>query len=266
MSWIGVITNAGAAILAHWAAGGHTMTIDRASVGSGCIPAVNMRVATALANEIDDAEIVSAEEVDSGTQFRIRVLPAESQSYVAHEIGIWGHIDNGTSQLIAYHEDSEAGVQIPARDNMPTFYFDLYCVHAIGNDGTININIAHTTFALRDELFDVRRRIESMTCGIEDTTTASIAYRQGEFLIFNDKLYYAAVDIAAGETLVEGENVIETKIMEQIIENGVRLSLIEHMIAHNDFYAPIDTQSPDGAILTDDEGAAILADWKYKII
>jgi hypothetical protein len=38
------------------------------------------------------------------------------------------------------------------------------------------------------------------------------------------------------------------------------------MIVHNDFYAPIDTQSPDGAILTDDEGAAILADWKYKII
>jgi hypothetical protein len=266
MAWIGVITNAGVSLLAAWAAGGHSLTIDKATVGSGYHPAVNMRIATALAHEEAQAEIVDTEEEEGGTQFRIRVVATTGESYVAHEVGIWGHLDNGSQTLIAYHEDAEIGVTVPTHESMPGFFFDLYCVHAIGNDGTINIVVARTTFALRDELFDVRRRIESMTCGIEDTTTASIAYRQGQFLIFSDKLYYAAVDIAAGETLVEGENIIETKIMEQIIENGVRLSLIEHMIVHNDFYAPIDTQSPDGAILTDDEGAAILADWKYKII
>lgn len=41
-----------------------------------------------------------------------------------------------------------------------------------------------------------------------------------------------------------------------------RMSRMEYMVIHNDFSAPIAVD--DTAILADDTGAAILADWKYK--
>ena len=66
MAWIGVITNAGAAILAQWAAGGHSMTIDRATVGAGVHSCGKYAYCySASGGRLTLTEIV-VEEVDSG--------------------------------------------------------------------------------------------------------------------------------------------------------------------------------------------------------
>lgn len=141
MSWKGVITNAGQQILSQWTANGHTLTIDGASVGSGYVDDINMRVATALTHEEATAAIVSADAVDGGTKFKVQVSPAESTEYVAHEIGLWGHIDDGPRTLIALHQDSQTGINIPTKASSPDFIFALYLVHAISNSDTLTVNI-----------------------------------------------------------------------------------------------------------------------------
>lgn len=141
MSWKGVITNAGQQILSQWTANGHTLTIDGASVGSGYVDDIKMRVATALAHEEATAAIVSADAVDRGTKFKVQVSPAESTEYVAHEIGLWGHIDDGPRTLIALHQDSQTGINIPTKASSPDFIFALYLVHAISNSDTLTVNI-----------------------------------------------------------------------------------------------------------------------------
>lgn len=79
--------------------------------------------------------------------------------------------------------------------------------------------------------------------------------------------YYAALAASAaggGVTAVDGEtpdetgNVVPTRI-------NARLDLLEYMTQNNDYVAPITTDDDDSAaILIDDEGNAILANWKYK--
>lgn len=216
MAWIGVITNAGAALLAQWAAGDHTLTIDGAKVGSGYVPEANMRIMTDLSSEKDDAEIVSAEEVTGGTQFRIRVSAVDGESYTAHEIGLWAHIDDGDPVMIAYHQDSGIGVTVPTAASMPGFFFDLYCVHAIGNEGELTIVLSDTTFATRDELQEDIASVESKVADTEETSVASKEYAVEEYLIYSGNLYKVTDDISPGDTLTPGTNIEETKVTEEL--------------------------------------------------
>lgn len=53
------------------------------------------------------------------------------------------------------------------------------------------------------------------------------------------------------------------QLMDYCNELEARLASVEHMIVHNDFVAPIDVGAAESAVLVDDYGNAILADWKY---
>ena len=141
MSWTGVITNAGQALLDQWAAGGHTLTIDRAAVGSGLTAAADMLTATNLANQQAAASIISKEAVAGGTKFKILISPAETTAYTATELGLWAHIDSNTSVLMSLHQDEAGGIAIPTRTQSPDFAFAMYIIHAINNtDLTVNID------------------------------------------------------------------------------------------------------------------------------
>lgn len=45
-------------------------------------------------------------------------------------------------------------------------------------------------------------------------------------------------------------------------EQGERLTLLEYMNIHNDFFAPL--LDDDGNMILDDDGNAVMVDWKYK--
>ena len=146
MSWTGVITNAGQALLDQWAAGGHTMTIDRAAVGSGITSLADLLTATNLAHYEAAASIIKVEAVTGGTRFKIQVSPSASEAYQATEIGIWAHIDSEASVLMALHQDTEGGVAVPTQSQMPDFAFALYCIHAISNTSELTVNIDPSAF------------------------------------------------------------------------------------------------------------------------
>lgn len=162
MSWTGVITNAGQALLNAWALGGHTLTIDGATVGSGYVAAANMRLATSLSSEKDDASIVRNEEVSGGIRFKIQVGAINGDAYTAHEIGLWGHLDDEeSSTLIALHQDPDSGISVPTKTEMPDFAFAIYLVHAISNDGTLTITINHDAYASVSDLDEATDELEA---------------------------------------------------------------------------------------------------------
>ena len=58
---------------------------------------------------------------------------------------------------------------------------------------------------------------------------------------------------------------IAGNLQNQITDNVERITLLEYMALNNDYVAPITTDDGDNtAILVDDLGNAILANWKYK--
>lgn len=148
MGWIGVITNAGAALLAQWAGGSETLYITGATVGSGYVPDANMRTATGLQSTKDNASIVDNKAVGTtGRRIRIRVRPHATAAYIAHEIGVWAKLGaNGTATLLSLHQDAAEGQSVPTEAASPEFLFDLNAVLAVSNDGSIEVNIDTTVY------------------------------------------------------------------------------------------------------------------------
>ena len=156
MGWIGVVTNAGNALLASWVGGSETLYITKATVGSGYVDEVNMRTATALQNQKDTASIVQNKMVSQSTRkLRIRVTPHASAAYIAHEIGIWAKLGaNGTETLISLHQDSADGIPVPTQAASPEFLFDLNCILGISNNGSLTVNISTTVFVSNLEFME----------------------------------------------------------------------------------------------------------------
>lgn len=165
MSWMGVITNAGQELLNTWASGGHTLTIEGVTVGDEYRAVSEMVEATALVHEVATASLIGTKEVDSATQFKISIAAAQT-SYIAHEVGIWAHVDNGERTLLAYHQDRMTGVNIPSISESPEFAFVLYAVHAFRNDGTMTVNIDQSAYVaneiFQDAIADINAGIDAI--------------------------------------------------------------------------------------------------------
>ena len=188
MAWKCVVTNAGAAMLASYAAGDHTLSIDGATVGSGVIDEINLRVATALTSEKDEASIIDATAITGGTKFKIEVGPASAEvgAYTAHQIGLWASLDEGTSTLMVLAQDSVDGVGVPLASAQPEFAFALYITVAVGNTGSITVNIDDTAFVSMGTLLEkLALKVDTSSIANNLTTTAEgkvLDARQGKAL------------------------------------------------------------------------------------
>lgn len=146
MSWSGVVTNQGQAILAALSQGSHTLTIDTPKVGSGTTAPEDMREATALNNYVANAVFAGAKSVSGGTQLKVQIGPAPSTAYACTEVGIYGHIDNESSVLISLHQDDGDGVSIPTAAASPDFAFGLFITLAVANDSSLSITVDPTAY------------------------------------------------------------------------------------------------------------------------
>ena len=148
MVWIAVVTNAGRALLDQFSAGGHTLELDGATVGSGVVAEANLRIQTALTDEEDTASIIDAKAVSGGTKYKVQVGPASASvgAYTAHQIGIWAHIDSGSTALLMLAQDAEIGVSVPLKSISPNFAFGLYLTMAVDNTEGLTVNIDETAY------------------------------------------------------------------------------------------------------------------------
>ena len=133
-----VVTNAGKALLQQWAGGG-TLTIDGAKAGAGAVSQLNLINQTAVTQEKQTLSIISAKQVEGGTQFHVQIT-APDAGYTAKQIGIYGHLDSGDSTLIALYQD-ESGITVPSKTEMPDFVYAFYATIQGSNTGTLSVTL-----------------------------------------------------------------------------------------------------------------------------
>lgn len=151
MGWVGRITNAGVDMIHSFAAGGHTLNITRASVGSGTVPEADLRVQTAVTNEKMDASIItsSVTGVFDFVKYAIQVGPATFAvgAFTAHQIGLWATLDDDTEEtLLVLVQDSDTGVSVPEETASPKFAFCMYVVVPITDSDNIVVNIDSSAY------------------------------------------------------------------------------------------------------------------------
>lgn len=99
--------------------------------------------------------------------------------------------------------------------------------------------------------------------GDEIIETIKTDYRDEitEFEAAQEQVFNTWFELIKGQLSTD----IAGNLQNQITENGERITLLEYMAQNNDYVAPITTDDGDNtAILVDDLGNAILANWKYK--
>lgn len=133
-----VVTNAGKALLQQWAGGG-TLTIDGAKAGAGAVSQLNLINQTAVTQEKQTLSIISARQVEGGTQFHVQIT-APDAGYTAKQIGIYGRLEGGDSTLIALYQD-ESGITVPSKAEMPDFVYAFYATIQVSNTGTLSVTL-----------------------------------------------------------------------------------------------------------------------------
>lgn len=142
------VTDAGSALLARWAGGG-TLTIDNASVGSGVVAAVQLGKMTELTDERHVLGVAGVKTVDGGVCYTVKI-PAADAAYTINQIGIWGHLDDDERTLIAVYQD-DTGISIPAVSEMPDFLYSFFATIQTDVTGELSVTLDSSTALSRDE-------------------------------------------------------------------------------------------------------------------
>ena len=78
--------------------------------------------------------------------------------------------------------------------------------------------------------------------------------------------YTADVAEAIADALTEIEELINSIQSTSTDDLDIRITLLENAVYDNEISAALATEDEDVTLLTDDEGYAVMADWKYQIL
>lgn len=151
MSWIGVVTNAGKALLAQWLGGG-TFNIDSAAEGSGTVDAAALFAQTALVNQRKVISILGAADVPGGKKIKLRITSEGVMSaHVCNQLGIWASLDGGAQHMIGILQ-STVGQPVPTHADAPDFVWDFYAIVEMSNTGTFTLTIDTSVAATVEDI------------------------------------------------------------------------------------------------------------------
>ena len=235
--WNGVITNAGAALLASWAAAGGTLKIEAAWAGSGTVGTFEMLSQTSLVNPMHQLSIVGKNKIEKGTRLHLQHVAANT-AYVATQLGIFARLDDGESTLIALYQD-ETGVDIPAVSEMPDFVYVFFTSLIFDNTGDYTVNVDSTALVSYAAL---EERLKSFEVTVDDTVTAD------------------------GANAVTGAAVyafVEAAVPKQVPASNVTAGTLAGQVQANEAAAAVVSvpQLRNIVMVTDDPGADVAVDY-----
>ena len=141
MAWIGIITNNGNDLLTRWVEG-KTLTVTRAAAGQGRVDPAAMLAQAALVNEKQTASIISNTPVDKGQRMKLQVTPQSEAGYSLNQFGVWARLEGEDEKMIAlFQTDTDIGVEIPSKADMPDFVYTFYGLLAFSNQGSLTVNV-----------------------------------------------------------------------------------------------------------------------------
>ena len=152
MAWIGIITNNGNDLLTRWVEG-KTLTVTRAAAGQGRVDPAAMLAQAALVNEKQAASIISNTPVDKGQRLKLQVTPQSEAGYSLNQFGVWARLEDEDEKMIAlFQTDTDIGVEIPSKADMPDFVYTFYGLLAFSNQGTLHITVDPSTMVTLDTM------------------------------------------------------------------------------------------------------------------
>ena len=77
---------------------------------------------------------------------------------------------------------------------------------------------------------------------VEDSTTASKAYKVGEYLVYNNRLYRVTTAIASGGTITVGTNCVQTTVGDELSNMVLRFEGITVSALTGDIATVIDSR------------------------
>lgn len=252
-----VITNSGNELLSQWANGGR-LTIDRAATGYGTVNSAYLMAQTALVAEKQTLAIVEKEGVEQGIRLRLQCTnDGIAEEYTINQVGIWAHIDNGASVLLAIYQD-EAGVLVPLPDDVPDFVFTFYAVLEMSNKAQIDITMDPSAVVTQDHLEEILGGYATSA----DLAAVDSAVRD---IISGDQIVGKAAEADTANTAQTAQKAIEDENGNNIVTTYATKSEIPETSTINingeykndpSFYAPIDSGEAGQILTSNGEGEA----------
>ena len=162
-----VLTNAGRDLLAQWAAGGE-LTIDKAACGQGTVNEAYLMGQTQLVAQKKQLSIVRKANVAQGVQLQLQCTNGDvSTAFTINQIGVWAHLDDGASVMIAIYQDS-TGVLVPSAAEMADYVFTFYATLQMSNTGELTVTIDSSALVSMETFSGLEGEVDDI---LDGTTT-----------------------------------------------------------------------------------------------
>lgn len=137
-TWVGTITNAGAALFAQWVSG-TTLNISSAKAGTGTVAEVALMAQTNLVSVKQTMSIISSQTVSDARRIKLQIEAPET-GYTLNQIGLWGQIGTDTPVMFVIYQNTD-GVLIPSAASSSEFSYTFYANIAVSNEGELSVTI-----------------------------------------------------------------------------------------------------------------------------
>lgn len=167
MAWNGTVTNLGIELLQQWTTSGATLVIDGAKTGEGTVPVAQLMGQSDVAGTSHSAGIADKSIGDGQVVFNVQIQAAAA-AYTAMQIGIFAHVGNNSSMLLALFQAEEgSGISIYSASEMPEFSTIFAAIVQMATDGDLEVTIDSNLLVNRGQLSaavaDLEGQIEDMT-------------------------------------------------------------------------------------------------------
>ena len=186
MAWNGTVTNLGIELLQQWTTSGATLVIDGAKTGEGTVPVSQLMGQSDVAGTSHSAGIAGKTIGDGQVTYNVQIEAAAS-AYTAMQIGIFAHVGNNASMLLAlYQAEAGSGISVYAESEMPEFSTIFDAIVQMSTDGNLQVTIDSSLLVNRGQ-FDagLALKIDKEAVANNLTTTEAgkvLDARQGKAL------------------------------------------------------------------------------------
>ena len=141
MAWNNaIVTNNGIALLQQVLTGG-VLNIDGVSGGTGTVDPGVLKAQTALTDQRQTLTIVGTYNVTGGKKLNIQIVSVGlATGYTLQQVGIWAHVDSGSTVLFAIIQDS-TGFAIPSETELAAFAVNILPVVNFSNENSFTYTI-----------------------------------------------------------------------------------------------------------------------------
>lgn len=169
MAWNGTVTNLGIELLQQWTTSGATLVIDGAKTGEGTVPVAQLMGQSDVAGTAHNVGIADKNIGDGQVVFNVQIQAAAA-AYTAMQVGIFAHVGNNSSMLLALYQAEEgSGISVYSESDMPEFSTIFAAIVQMATDGNLQVTIDSNLLVNQGQLNAAVADLEGQ---IEDMATA----------------------------------------------------------------------------------------------